>query len=710
MMVKLSLFLFLMLGTLVVRAQTRPLRFSDDERRIITITDERRDADSLLPYLTNTNARTAWRAAIGLGNIGDSSVRDALLAAFLAEPRDSVADAEAFALGLLGPSENVNRALQSATTTHPTLERLLAIARTTTAKDSASAAMIVGDLIDHKKIDPLTEAKAYVEFALHHEISSRMMADLNMLANSNDADVRWRAAYAFARADDSLDLASRLPMLSALLNDLGSPDIRMFAATAFGKLHNSAADTILARAYRGEEEWRVRVNILRAFSQFPRMDSLMFSTLRLAVSNAFRDSAIAIQLGLTAADVVNHFVASGTLTNEDSTELRAWLDGFNGADGRNEDIEPLVCARLTLSAARINTPTLEDAIENYAQYHSPIIRDEAMRAAGTLTDTTYFKSILLSMAAVGPEEQAVRLEALDSMWQRANHLPRFRAALESNHTADLFRGLLIHIEDADPDAEVVTTALSMLEDTSIINSPALTEEADTAMRKYIRSFSQPQSCDQLLAAVTADGWLRDASASADSALHIAYDSANRWVDNELVDSIASSLRRIEGPALMLPARIARVSDIDWNTLEAIPPKMIINFEEGSIELHLRTEDAPLTVLNMVRLARVEYFSENKIFRIVPNFVIQSGDMTGTGYGGPGYQIRSEITPQTYDREGRVGMASSGKDTEGSQWFITECPTPHLDAHYTIWADVVSGMNVVFTRMLGEHVDSINAYK
>ncbi len=115
---------------------------------------------------------------IGIGNIGDTSVRSALLKYFLAEHRDSVADAEAFALGLLGPDENIFQALTEATSRHPTAERLIAIARTAAKADSASAAMIVGQLADQKKISSLTEADAYVEFALHHEVSSRMMNDL----------------------------------------------------------------------------------------------------------------------------------------------------------------------------------------------------------------------------------------------------------------------------------------------------------------------------------------------------------------------------------------------------------------------------------------------------------------------------------------------------------------------------------------------------
>ncbi|HET6402792.1 MAG TPA: peptidylprolyl isomerase [Candidatus Kapabacteria bacterium] len=701
-----SLLVLLTLSSVPVRAQ---VTFNRDERRIITITDERRDADSLLPYLTNANTRTAWRAAIGIGNIGDTTVRAALVQAFLAEMRDSVSEAEAFALGLLGPDEKTYQALVTAALTHPSAECLEAIARTAPKEDSASAVTVVGTLVDRKKIDAMTEARAYVEFALHHEVSLRMMNDLDHLADDNNPEVRWRAVYAFARADDSLDLASRFAKLKILIVDQGSPNVRMFAASALGKLHNAEADTALAEAYRGEEDWRVRVNILRAFSQFPSLDSMMLETLQLAVSRALRDSTIATQLGLTAGDVVDHFVTSGTLTAADSVTLRAWLDGFNGTDGRNEEVAQIVAARLTVAAARLNTPSLYNAIQNYASFNIPVIRNYAIQAAGTLADTIYFSPLLTTMPMITPIEQIAQLEAMDSMWQRAKHLPAFRAQLEANHTADLFRGLLVHISDADPDPGVVTVAMSAMQDTSIINTPKRRADACQFVAKYIAGFSEPQSRAQLLAVVEADAWLSDTAQTAAHALRIAYDSANHWADYVLLDSIASSIRRIEGADAVLPARLPRVSHIDWNTLEHMPPRMIINFDQGSIELHLLTEEAPLTVLNMVRLARRDYFAGNIVHRVVPNFVIQSGDHSGTGYGAPSFLIRSEFTPHEYDREGLAGMASSGKDTEGSQWFITECPTPHLDAHYTIWAEVTSGMKQVFSRTPGDQVDSIHPF-
>jgi len=91
---------------------------------------------------------------------------------------------------------------------------------------------------------------------------------------------------------------------------------------------------------------------------------------------------------------------------------------------------------------------------------------------------------------------------------------------------------------------------------------------------------------------------------------------------------------------------------------------------------------------------------------VPNFVVQGGDPDGTGYGGPGYSIRSQYNDLSYTT-GAVGMASSGKDTEGSQFFITHSPQPHLDDRYTIFGYVTSGQDVVDAIRQGDKINSIS---
>ncbi|HLA10037.1 MAG TPA: peptidylprolyl isomerase [Pyrinomonadaceae bacterium] len=126
---------------------------------------------------------------------------------------------------------------------------------------------------------------------------------------------------------------------------------------------------------------------------------------------------------------------------------------------------------------------------------------------------------------------------------------------------------------------------------------------------------------------------------------------------------------------------------------------------GNFAIELLPNEAPLTVDNFVQLARRGYFNGITFHRVVGNFVIQGGDPRGDGSGGPGYSIRCEINMIPYQR-GAVGMALSGKDTGGSQWFITHSPQPHLDGGYTVFGRVVSGMDVVDGIVRGDVIQPI----
>ncbi|HEX8423196.1 MAG TPA: peptidylprolyl isomerase, partial [Pyrinomonadaceae bacterium] len=132
----------------------------------------------------------------------------------------------------------------------------------------------------------------------------------------------------------------------------------------------------------------------------------------------------------------------------------------------------------------------------------------------------------------------------------------------------------------------------------------------------------------------------------------------------------------------------------------------VNTDKGMFQLELLPNEAPLTVDNFVELARRGFFNNISFHRVVPNFVVQGGDPRGDGNGGPGYQIRCEINEVPYGR-GAVGMALSGKDTGGSQWFITHSPQPHLDGGYTVFARVVAGMETVDRITRGDRIRSIN---
>lgn len=132
-------------------------------------------------------------------------------------------------------------------------------------------------------------------------------------------------------------------------------------------------------------------------------------------------------------------------------------------------------------------------------------------------------------------------------------------------------------------------------------------------------------------------------------------------------------------------------------------KAVLTTEKGIFTIVFDPEDAPLTVDNFIKLARANYFNGLEVHRVVPNFVMQDGDPRGDGDGGPGWSIRCEVNMLSYDR-GVVGMALSGKDTGGSQWFVTHSPQPHLDGGYTVFGHVnETDMKVVDNIVRGDKI-------
>lgn len=120
----------------------------------------------------------------------------------------------------------------------------------------------------------------------------------------------------------------------------------------------------------------------------------------------------------------------------------------------------------------------------------------------------------------------------------------------------------------------------------------------------------------------------------------------------------------------------------------------VHTEKGDIVIQLFPDKAPLAVNSFVFLAKNNWFNGVTFHRVIPGFVAQAGDPSGTGRGGPGYFFKNEITDLKYDKPGVVGMANSGPDTNGSQFFITFAPQPKIDGAYTIFGQVIQGMDVV----------------
>ena len=157
-----------------------------------------------------------------------------------------------------------------------------------------------------------------------------------------------------------------------------------------------------------------------------------------------------------------------------------------------------------------------------------------------------------------------------------------------------------------------------------------------------------------------------------------------------------------------------MTNMQWNE----PPEMQIDMEKiyrvkmdtskGLIELDLYPEYAPKTVNNFVFLAQQGYYDGVSFHRVIDNFVIQGGDPTGTGAGGPGYKFEDEVFGNPLKHEtNSLSMANAGPNTNGSQFFITHSPQPHLDGKHTVFGKVVNGAEVVNAIRQGDKMDKVS---
>ena len=181
--------------------------------------------------------------------------------------------------------------------------------------------------------------------------------------------------------------------------------------------------------------------------------------------------------------------------------------------------------------------------------------------------------------------------------------------------------------------------------------------------------------------------------------------------NSLTDTKIYSLKKIlTNEKAVVESVVKEFSNLDTLLNKSFQyTKAIIITSKGNFEIKFRADLAPVTVGNFIYLAENNFYDKIIFHRVVPGFVIQAGDPTGTGWGGPGYEIISEFSPKEF-YTGAVGIASAGKDTEGSQFFIMQGYYPHLNGRYSLFADVLKGIDVVMSISEEDKILSIQLIK
>ena len=384
----------------------------------------------------------------------------------------------------------------------------------------------------------------------------------------------------------------------------------------------------------------------------------------------------------------------------------------------------------------------------------PAVVVNAIRALQSIADSSGSFTLRVLTTALHHPHPYVRVSAATALadrfaWVRADSAYR-AAAVES---------LLVHLRDSDAATRGACVkalaargrlgqgnARGMLHDTSVYTCVATLEALKDLPAREALPLIQPRMKPDValpirLAAADAMGALKDRSVVHELRAALA-DSSTLFVAS-VAGALAALADTASAPALA-EAYATRVRDADADARVAIhdalatlkgktfadslehahpaanaqpasypddfatPPAARgarLHTTAGDIEWEFYGDEAPQTVKNFVRLAERGYFDNLALHRVVPNFVIQDGDPTGTGSGGPGYTIRCEYNHLRYE-SGMVGMALSGKDTGGSQWFITHSPQMHLNGRYTIFAHVTKGMEVVRRAVQGDRVTRV----
>ena len=164
--------------------------------------------------------------------------------------------------------------------------------------------------------------------------------------------------------------------------------------------------------------------------------------------------------------------------------------------------------------------------------------------------------------------------------------------------------------------------------------------------------------------------------------------------------LTAAARSVSAPRFADTSYARIVREIAWPSVRGQRPTLAWQTAHGTIVAELRGDVAPLTVWNILALTRDGYYRGTRFHRVVPGFVAQDGDPRGTGGGGPGYAIPDELNRLWYGR-GAIGMALSGPDTGGSQYFFTLSPQPHLDGRYTVFGSVISGWAAMDALVQGD---------
>jgi cyclophilin family peptidyl-prolyl cis-trans isomerase/HEAT repeat protein len=604
-------------------------KFSDPVILKIADLKDRRQTDSLVPYLSNENGVYRKEAALAFASVQDSSIIDRLGKLLLLDSDTAVQRAAAFAIGqtrCLHSERILLGALAKESNYHIVQEFLEAYGKTTSHWQLVQPTL----LTDTAKTAGF--AWSLYRAGLNGKTDTTVNAAAAMLLEVKYNELtRLGSAHFFARGAKNFD--AHIAALIKSAKEDPSDEVRMAAASALRKIKKPESRDALFSIVSQAKNPLVRINAVRALQSFP------YAETKPVLLKALREKNV--NVGIAAAETIR-----SSATADDWVEISNLTNSIS-----NWRVQAIIYeAALALSD---NKALAEEIKTLYGQTKNPYQKAALLTALqSSIASLSFIEQQL--MEADTPVIRSTAAAALVALNYHKNFNPRMKTEFAVIYQKAMASG----------DPAVIGTIAGALGD-STLGYKAVVKDY-TFIEEARKKLSLPK-------------------------------------DNEAMQPLEKALAYFEGK------KSADVKNefnhpIDWALVKTIArdQEAVIKTTKGKITIRLFVEDAPGSVANFIKLAKSGYFDGRPIHRVVPNFVVQAGCNRGDGWGSEDYSIRSEFAPRKY-KTGSIGMASAGKDTEGTQWFITHSPTPHLDGRYTIFAEVVKGMEAVDQLEIGDQI-------
>lgn len=519
------------------------------------------------------------------------------------------------------------------------------------------------DFLLNKQHDPHGVPTAIYNFSsrdIKHPRSEDYLLSLIDYEKYDDEQI-FEALYALYRIGPSEKSLSKLSEVIGTNHGMYRVDQLLYALGSLRKLSSFPDDNALFKHYINHDDWRIKVEAARTLINFPKFTKdLIDQYLKLLNDNNPNVSR-------AAAQSLRSITLQAELKQYLLSKLKSQIDEGISSNARGE-IFQTVC-----SLDSVNTYEYIDEFEDDVEIK--FINNVLLT---TIDDPEFNLEFLKDQIPdAGAKEQLSIIPALLVL----------QSTLIQN---DEYNKLLISLLKTDQPAAFSILA-NGIDSTTVLMNSALIQQL--LLEQAIAHVNDAQFAEAMIYLV--DLSERIGKAFAQSILEI------------LINSNVFSIHKLAAEKLGEPVKEITSQKL-FNEMFPLCFKYSsaeVSTNKGKFALKFLPEFAPISVGNFSSLVLENFYDDVIFHRVVPNFVIQCGDPTSTGWGGPGYEIKSEFSPFPYD-EGVVGMASAGKDTEGSQWFVMHGKFPHLNERYSVWGKVTEGMDVVNLIDEGDKILSI----